>query len=147
MEISFISRRHLGHRSAADEVDLALAGKNQFRDMRAVALITVGLPIQAIALGRRMKKRQQLWIIQEEIDLMAFAMIDLEHQGHLVAEGPVKGASCGLGLRDDVHRQIEQPPLAGSYHARDISEREEANTLSSRRIGPRSSAPYLDQAS
>lgn len=65
----------------------------------------------------RVKKRQDLRVVDEQIDVMAFAVFDLEHQRRAPTKCPtVNDQSLAVTLVDDRHGDIEQfGPAAGSW--------------------------------
>lgn len=97
-----------------NEVDLTQFVKGEFERLRPVALIFVRPTGHCEILDLWIEKRQDLRIIKEDIDVVAFTMIDLEHERRPAAEAP-RGheADVLLELGEDFHRKIEQDrPLA-----------------------------------
>ena len=70
------------------EVDLAQCVIGQFERLRSVALIFVGKTGQREILGYGIEKRHNLRIIEKDIDIVAFTMVDLEHERRTAAEAP-----------------------------------------------------------
>ena len=64
---------------AADEVDLADILKCKLQHGGAISALAVRHTRHIDALRLRVQIRQDLGIIEEEIDIMAFAVIDLQH--------------------------------------------------------------------
>ncbi|MDR7145515.1 hypothetical protein J2X43_003724 [Rhizobium sp. BE258] len=72
-----------------DEVDFADASENHFLEMRPIAFIGGRRRFENQVVGRWIEEREELRIVQENIDVMAFAMVDLQHHCSTAAEGPI----------------------------------------------------------
>jgi len=71
-----------------DEVDLANIIKGNFQMARSVALISWRANFEVEVRHRRGDVGQQLRIIEKEIDIVAFTMIDLQHHRCTTAKRP-----------------------------------------------------------
>lgn len=79
----------------ADEVDLAEIQIGELQNARAVAVIAVRAPFERNPLGLGIEEGQDLGIIEKQINVVAFAMIDLQHKRSAATEAPVRRESIG----------------------------------------------------
>lgn len=87
----------------ADEVDLADIGVGELERAGSVGLIAVRPPRQGLALRLRVQERQHLWVVEEDVDVVAFAVVDLEHQRGSAAEAPIRREALrGFKMTEDV---------------------------------------------
>jgi len=87
--LDFASYRWRGSQGACnDEVDLTNT-KDQFQGTNSVAFIVVRLHCKFEILFLGIEKRKLLRVIEKNIDVVAFAMVNLQHQRRTASNRPV----------------------------------------------------------
>lgn len=81
-------RRVVGQAWSADEIDLADILEDDVQRPRSVGLVAVRIDVERVALGPRVQIWQKLRIVEKDVDVKAFAVIDLKHQGRAAPKGP-----------------------------------------------------------
>ena len=107
---SYIGRcgRILQNVIAANEVDFAQILICELQDVRA-GLITIGSSVEIDSLRLGIQERQILRIVQKQIDVVALAMIDLQHESSPAAKAPLgRKAIFFAEMLQDADGEIEE---------------------------------------
>jgi NAD(P)-dependent dehydrogenase (short-subunit alcohol dehydrogenase family) len=95
-------RRRLRDVGAADEVDLAQIFVGELQDRGAFRRIAVGPALEVDILRLRIEERQDLRIVEEQVDIVALKVIDLEHEHRAAAKAPDRHPNNAIAVPLDV---------------------------------------------
>ena len=84
-----LARRDFGETTGANEVDFANIVKGQFQRTCSVRFVRGRHRLKEITLCLGIEVRQSLRIIEKQIDVMALAMTNVEHQCRAAAKRPI----------------------------------------------------------
>src|SRR3546814_423201 len=78
-------------------------------DLIGACLIAVRSVIEFDALRFRIEKWEDLWIVQKQVDVVTFTMIDLQHQCGSAAEAPLRREAVRLPeMVKNIYGEIEK---------------------------------------
>ncbi|MBN9237306.1 MAG: hypothetical protein J0I58_26260 [Mesorhizobium sp.] len=97
-------------RPGNDEIDLADVLESEFLKVKPIAQIVSRRYVEVQAASGRVDKPEQLRVIEKNIDIMAFAMGDLDHHGCAAAKRPFEVVTTHLcaELVDEVDCDAEK---------------------------------------
>jgi hypothetical protein len=80
--------RLVGDVCTNDKIDLARLRICELQDAGPLDTIAIGTSLKLDALSLRVELRQQLSVVEKEIDVVTLTMIDLQHQCRAATETP-----------------------------------------------------------